>query len=120
MTHEMRTLLDENGELAYKYGVILNYLFNVDKLESLLKDKLPIHIVEKKIPYIDENGNHVSPEAPNGYKFEELVLDMIHMQDSCLAYEVIRNKEFAPIKNATGVDSVESARELLKENGVQL
>lgn len=120
MTHEMRTLLDENGELAYKYGVILNYLFNVDKLESLLKDKLPIHIVEKKIPHIDENGNHVSPESPNGYKFEALVLDMIHMQESCLAYEVIRNKEFAPIKNATGVDSVESARELLKENGVEL
>ena len=45
---------------------------------------------------------------------------MIHMQESCLAYEVIRNKEFAPIKNASGVDSVESARELLKENGVEL
>jgi hypothetical protein len=120
MTEDMRTLLDENGELAYKYGVILNYLFNVDKLESLLKNKLPIHIVEKKIPYMDENGNYFNPETPNGYKFEALVLDMIHMQDSCLAYEVVRNKEFAPIKNASGVDSVESARELLKENGVEL
>lgn len=120
MTEDMRTLLDENGELAYKYGVILNYFFNVDKLESLLKNKLPIHIVEKKIPYMDENGNYFNPETPNGYKFEALVLDMIHMQDSCLAYEVIRNKEFAPIKNASGVDSVESARALLKENGVKL
>lgn len=120
MTEEMRTLIDENGKLAYKYGVILNYLFNVDKLEELNKDKLPVHIVEKKIPHIDENGNHVNPESTNGYKFEALVLDMIHMQDSCLAYEVIRNKEFAPIKNAAGVDSVESARELLKENGVLL
>ena len=29
-------------------------------------------------------------------------------------------KEFAPIKNKTGVDSVESAKELLKLNGVEL
>ena len=32
----------------------------------------------------------------------------------------IDEKEFAPIKNKTGVDSVESARELLKKNGVTL
>ena len=40
--------------------------------------------------------------------------------DSCLPFEVVREKEFAPIKNATGVDSVESARALLKKNGVEL
>ena len=62
----------------------------------------------------------ISPEKPNGHKFETLVLDMVHMQDSCLAYEVVRNREFAPVKNSSGVDSVDSARELLKENGVKL
>jgi UDP-N-acetylglucosamine/UDP-N-acetylgalactosamine diphosphorylase len=45
---------------------------------------------------------------------------MIHEMDSCLPFEVVREKEFAPIKNATGVDSVESARKLLEENGVVL
>ena len=78
------------------------------------------HVVEKKIPCIDEQGNEVSPEAPNGYKYETLILDMIKMLDSCLGYEVVREKEFAPIKNLTGVDSVESARELLKLNGIEL
>lgn len=120
MTEEMRTLTDENGELAYKYGVILNYLFNIKKLEEICDEKLPVHVVDKKIPYMDENGISISPEKPNGYKFETLVLDMVHMQDSCLAYEVIRSREFAPVKNAVGVDSVDSARELLKENGVEL
>ena len=76
--------------------------------------------MEKKIPYLDENGQLVKPEAPNGYKFENLVLDMIHQLDSCLPFEVVRNHEFAPIKNKTGVDSVESARALLVENGVIL
>lgn len=120
MTEEMRTLLNENGELAYKYGVILNYLFNVAKLEEICDKKLPVHIVDKKIPFMNDNGEYVIPTDPNGHKFETLVLDMVHMQDSCLAYEVVREKEFAPVKNATGVDSVDSARELLKANGVNI
>ena len=85
-----------------------------------MSKKLSLHIVEKKINCLDAEGNLVKPEAPNGYKFEQLVLDMIHDLDSCLPFEVIRDKEFAPIKNPTGVDSVESARELLKKNGVEL
>ncbi|MBQ4534139.1 MAG: UDPGP type 1 family protein [Ruminococcus sp.] len=120
MTDEMRNRVNENGDLSYKYGVILNYLFNVNKAVEILNNKMPIHIVEKKIPYMNEEGILVTPEKTNGYKFETLVLDMVHMQDSCLSYEVIRNKEFAPVKNATGTDSVDSARLLLKENGVEL
>jgi len=76
--------------------------------------------VEKKIPYIDSNGKMVRPEEPNGYKFETLILDMIHMMENCLPFEVDRRKEFAPIKNRTGVDSLDSARELMKENGMEL
>lgn len=120
LTEELMNAKDENGEPAYNYGVILNYLFREKDLEELLAKELPLHIVEKKIPYIDENASLIKPEEPNGYKFENLVLDMIHKLDSCLPFEVVRNKEFAPIKNKTGVDSVESARELLKENGISL
>ena len=73
-------------------------------------------------PYetLDENGNLFKPESPNGYKYENLVLDMIHQCDSCLPFEVVREREFAPIKNKTGVDSVESAQALLEQNGVVL
>ena len=60
------------------------------------------------------------PETPNGYKFETLALDMVHMSRDCIPYEIVREKEFAPIKNATGVDSLESARELMKKNGIKL
>ena len=62
----------------------------------------------------------MKPYKPNCYKYEQLVLDMIHELDSCLPFEVDRRKEFAPIKNKTGVDSVETARELCKENGIKL
>lgn len=120
MTEELMGATDEKGEPAYNFGVILNYLFRVKDLEEIVARKLPLHIVEKKIPYLDDKGMMVKPEAPNGYKFEQLVLDMIHELDSCLPYEVVRNREFAPIKNKTGIDSVESARELCRENGIEL
>ncbi|WP_026835508.1 UTP--glucose-1-phosphate uridylyltransferase [Eubacterium xylanophilum] len=119
MTDDMINLRHEDGKLQYNYGVILNYLFDVATLKRLVKSSLPIHIVEKKIPHIDENGDYIKPDSPNGYKFETLVLDMIHMMDNCLAFEVERSREFAPIKNATGVDSLESARELMRLNGIE-
>ena len=120
LSQEMMDARDEKGDPAYNFGVILNYLFKVSALDRIAKEQTMLHVVEKKIPYIDENGEPVKPTEPNGYKFEQLVLDLIHMLDSCLSFEVIRENEFAPIKNATGVDSVESARELCKKNGIEL
>jgi len=120
LSQEMMDAKDENGDPAYNYGVILNYLFNEKALNDIAKNTLPLHVVEKKIPYIDENAQLVKPEAPNGCKFEQLVLDMIHELSTCLPYEVVREHEFAPIKNKEGVDSVESARALCKLNGIEL
>ena len=111
---------DENGTLLYGFGVILNYLFRVDKLNEIAGSNLPLHIVEKKVPYLDESGQMCKPEEPNAYKFETLILDMVYMMDNCLAFEVERDREFAPGKNATGTDSVDSARELLTENGIAI
>ncbi|MGI6072152.1 MAG: UTP--glucose-1-phosphate uridylyltransferase [Lachnospiraceae bacterium] len=120
LTPEMIERRNEDGSLAYNWGVILNYLLNLEALEAIEKMNLPFHMVEKKIPHIDENGNHVMPEEPNGYKYETLILDMISMMDGCLVYEVDRSREFAPIKNAVGKDSPESARKLLAGCGVEL
>lgn len=120
LTEELMNAKDEKGEPVYSFGVILNYLFRESALEEIAARKLRLHIVEKKIPHLDENGELIRPEKPNGYKYEQLVLDMIHELDSCLPYEVERNYEFAPIKNKTGIDSVESARALCRENGIGL
>lgn len=119
LTPEMAEATNEAGSLLYGFGVILNYLFSVEKLFDIAEKQMPLHIVEKKVPYMDENGNMVKPETPNAYKFETLILDMVYLMDDCLSFEVDRDKEFAPVKNATGVDSVESARELLKKNGIE-
>ncbi len=120
MSDDMRNQKNPDGSLAYGYGVTLNYLFLINKLNNTLKLKMPLHVVKKVIPHIDENGIPVTPKEPNGYKFETLALDLIHEMDDCLVFEVEREKEFAPVKNRTGVDSIDTARELLIKNGYEL
>lgn len=120
MSEELKAQKDASGEPAYNYGVILNYLFRTDELQKIVDMDFPVHVVEKKIPYMNESGEFIKPESPNGYKFEGLILDMIMMLKDCLVFEVEREREFAPVKNKDGVDSVVSARELLKKNGVEI
>lgn len=120
MPEDMAKQTNADGRLTYCYGVTLNYLFSVDNLERILDRTLPVHLAKKKIDYMKPDGEWVKATEENGYKFEYLVLDMIRYMDSCLACEVVREKEFAPVKNLTGVDSVDTAREYLEMNGMQL
>ncbi len=120
MTDEMANATDSQGNLAYSFGVILNYLFNLEKLHQTAGKHIPVHVVKKKVPVLDSDGNAVKPAAENAYKFETLILDMVRLMETCLPFEVVREREFAPIKNKTGVDSVESARKLLQFNGVEI
>ena len=120
LTEDMAVETDKNGERVYNFGVILNYLFNVELLYKIKDEKLPIHIVTKKVEYINDNGEKIKPSEPNAHKFEMLCVDMIEFASSCLPFEVVREKEFAPIKNKIGVDSVESAQALLEKNGFKL
>lgn len=120
LSEKMANLRDGEGRLIYSFGVTLNYLFRLDVLKRIAREHLPVHAANKKIPYLNDEGILVVPEHENGYKFETLILDMVRQAGSCLPYEVVREREFAPIKNKTGKDSVESARVLLKLNGVEL
>lgn len=120
LTEEMKNARDRHGEPAFNYGVILNYMFRIKELLAINDNTLLNHMAEKKIPYINEKGEYIVPDTPNGYKFETLILDMINMLDDCLVFEVERKKEFAPVKNKEGADSIDTARELLKLNGVEI
>lgn len=120
LTDEMAHQVDANGERVYNFGVIFNYLYKVELLYKIKDEKLPLHIVTKKVEYVNEIGEKIKPETPNARKFEYLNVDMVELADTFLSYEVVREKEFAPIKNKEGVDSVESARVLLEKNGYKL
>lgn len=116
----MRNVRDGQGRYLYDFGVINNYLFRIEDAVRVMNGSMPLHFAHKKIDCIDEKGRPVHPKEPNGWKFEYFIFDLIHELDGCLPFEVERDREFAPIKNRTGVDSVESARALLIRNGFRL
>lgn len=112
ITDEMAEARDENGELLYGESHILCNLFNIKAIEEIAKNKLPYHSAFKKAKYIDKNGVIVVPEVPNAYKFEAFIFDAFERLDDMAIMRVKREEEFAPVKNAEGVDSPETATKL--------
>ncbi len=112
LPEKMANLRDENGELFYGESHIMCNMFHVDVLKSIGERKLPYHQAFKKINYINEKGEKVEASEPNAYKFESFIFDAFETIPELKILRVKREEEFAPVKNATGVDSPETAREL--------
>ena len=115
ISNELAEAVDEKGELLFGESHILCNQFNIKILEELAKNKLPYHVAFKKATYMDEKGNIISPTEPNAYKFEAFIFDAFSSIPEMLVMRVKREEEFAPVKNAEGVDSPETARKLYKD-----
>lgn len=115
ITKEMAEEIDANGELKFGESHINCNLFNIKAIEKIGNDKLPYHTALKKATYMDENGNIIKPTEPNCYKFESFIFDAFGKIDKMGILRGKRESEFAPVKNAEGVDSPETARALYKK-----
>jgi len=112
LPEEMANQRDEKGELVFGEVNILSHLYSINALEELADVKLPYHVAFKKSNYLDENQNFVEVTVPNAYKFESFIFDAFENYEDMSILRVKREEEFAPIKNATGSDSPETAIKL--------
>lgn len=107
---------DAQGKLRFIAGSIAVHVIAVEFIERLAQDPrfaLPYHRAEKKIPCIDPStGRLVTPEKNNGVKLERFIFDALPLCRRSLVMETRRSEEFAPIKNASGADSVQTCHEL--------
>lgn len=112
LSKEDAEALDDDGKLKFRLGSTGKMMLSVDFIEQVAKDNLvEFNGSLKKVQHIDEEGNFISPETPNAYKFESFVFDpMPHVKS--VAFEVRREEEFAPLKNAEGEDSPKTSYEL--------
>ena len=115
ITKEMSEARDENGELYFGEANMLCNLFSIKVLDDIANNKLPYHKAFKKAQYIDSKGNLIVPEKPNAYKFETFLFDAFESLDDMAILRVKREEEFAPVKNAEGSDSPETARKLYED-----
>ena len=112
---ELAKKTNEDGSLVFELGSIAIHIISRDFVERLNAKgfALPLHRAVKKISHIDADGNEVVPAEPNGVKLETFVFDAIPIAETSIIFETLREQEFAPVKNASGVDSAESSRQLL-------
>ena len=115
ISESMSNRKDENGNLVYGESHINCNIFNISVIDEIGENKLPYHSAYKKIPYINKEGEIVKPSEPNAYKFEAFIFDAFEKLEDMAILRVKREEEFAPIKNAEGKDSPETARKLYEE-----
>lgn len=106
---------DEAGNLMHWAGSTAIHVFNRTFLEQIADndDLLPFHQANKKVPYVDSTGAQVSPTDPNAIKFERFIFDVLPVAETVLVYEIDRQREFNPLKNADGADSPETVHAAL-------
>jgi UDP-N-acetylglucosamine/UDP-N-acetylgalactosamine diphosphorylase len=114
---ELTEKRNPDGSLVFRLGSIAIHIINTSFVEKLnIKGfSLPLHRAVKKIPHIDELGNHIEPDKPNGIKLETFVFDALPLARKSIILETLRSEEFAPVKNATGPDSAEVTRRMMVE-----
>lgn len=109
---------ESTGKLVFNAGNICDHFFKVDFLDSINQDKiLRYHIAIKKIPHISlQTGVRLTPEQPNGIKLEKFIFDVFEFTKKFVAWEVKREDEFSPLKNADGTerDNPTTARQALE------
>lgn len=113
LPEEKQNLRNEDDELIYAMGNPAIHIFKRIFIEDLTSESdmsLPYHVARKKIKvYRNGDINEV-----DGLKFEKFVFDAIPLNERNIIFEIARRDEFAPVKNKSGVDSLETAQELME------
>ena len=114
ITDDMANAREASGELLYGESHILLNLFNIKAIENVALNKLPYHKAFKKAKYMNDEGEIITPEKENAYKYEAFIFDVFESLDNMSILRVNREDEFAPLKNAEGEDSPETVGQLYK------
>lgn len=104
---------DDDGNVVYYAGNPAIHTLDVDFVQRLYDhfDQFPWHRAHKKIPFVNDAGETVEPQKPNGYKFETFVFDALQfIQHDPVALEINASGEYTPIKQFDGANSVLAAR----------
>jgi UDP-N-acetylglucosamine/UDP-N-acetylgalactosamine diphosphorylase len=112
---ELATARNADGSRAFNAGSIAIHAISRRFIEELTADdsrfKLPWHRAVKKVAYVDlGSGELIEPGEANAVKLETFIFDAIPMAQNPLILQTVREEEFSPVKNATGVDSIETCR----------
>lgn len=103
-----------DGSLLIWAGNIAVHMFDCAFLQRMAHQGggLPWHLARKKVPFISERGDPITPDKPNAIKLETFIFDLLPNAKHALVVEVSEEDGFAPLKNASGAskDTPETCR----------
>jgi UDP-N-acetylglucosamine/UDP-N-acetylgalactosamine diphosphorylase len=102
-----------DGRLRFWAGSIAQHVYNVSFVERMrsIVDTMPFHKARKKVPYINDRADRVVPEKENGIKFESFVFDALPYAKKIVHMEIVREREYTPIKTSAGPESPGAAKQ---------
>jgi len=98
---------DEQGNLLFLFGSIAVHIFNVAFLIANWNE-LPLHRAGKQVRTFVPRAGGGEIETRDAVKLEMFVFDALMQVENPLFFETSRREEFAPLKNASGSDSIET------------
>jgi UDP-N-acetylglucosamine/UDP-N-acetylgalactosamine diphosphorylase len=109
---DRRTLSERlpDGRLRFAYGSIAVHLLNLPFL-SRSAPSLPLHQARKKVEVLVPGPGIGAQEEREVIKMEKFIFDAIPLASNPQFLETEREEEFAPLKNASGPDSIETCRD---------
>ncbi|XP_025158904.1 UDP-N-acetylhexosamine pyrophosphorylase [Harpegnathos saltator] len=115
ITKDTAELCHADGQLVYNAANICNHYFTVNFLKDVgyfHEKDLDLHVAKKKIPYINDEGERITPKSPNGIKIEKFVFDVFRFSKNFAVWQGTRDEEFSPLKNSNsaGQDCPSTAR----------
>ena len=112
---DLRYARNEDGSLKFSAANLAIHMLDADFVERIAGEQnpLPYHIAQKAVASLDDAGELVRPTEKNALKFERFVFDALARASETVVMEVVREEEFAPVKNADGEDSPASAIQLM-------
>jgi UDP-N-acetylglucosamine pyrophosphorylase len=110
-----RNARKSDGSLLYADVNIVSHWVSLDLVRKVARRELPYHTAFKTVRYLGADGTPVPADRPNAYKFESFLFDAFAYARKPAVLRVERRDEFAPVKNAAGADSPETAARLFSD-----
>lgn len=99
--------LDEAGQLRYPFANMSLFCLSMPFIKELATKDFPFHRAKKPL--------NKEPNAPQVYKKETFIFDMLPFASSPTVLAYPREDVFAPLKNKYGADSPATVKKLLSD-----
>lgn len=114
--------LQPNGSLKHRCANLSLLCFSMSFIEEIaFKDAaLPLHKAWKAARFVNEEGFSQLSATPIAWKFETFIFDVFQYTDRVAALLYPREQCFAPLKNYSGEDSLETVQQALLRRDKQI